>query len=122
MNNENRRSVLHVEINNDIDDTDGGLPLSGEDGGTDSYVGLSDREDIDKDATEEDAIVENEMDGVIMHYTDKQHEEFEMNENLEHGFKDIELRPEVKAVKPEAEAARQGVEATTLVNQGWMMV
>ncbi|CAF2141411.1 unnamed protein product [Brassica rapa subsp. narinosa] len=84
VNNENRRSVLPVEINNDINDTYGGLPLSGEDGRTDSYVGLSDREGIDKYATEENAIVENKMDGVIMLYIDKQHEEFEMNENLEH--------------------------------------
>ena len=45
-----------------------------------------------------------------------------MNENLVHGFKDTELRPEVEAIKPEAEAARLGVEATTVVNQGWMMV
>ncbi|KAF8115388.1 hypothetical protein N665_0027s0004 [Sinapis alba] len=61
VNNEKCRSVLHVKINSDIYDAYGGLPLSGEDDGMDdSYVGLSDREDVDTDETKENETEEDE--------------------------------------------------------------
>ena len=100
VNHDKCRSVLHVEISSDLDDTYGGLPLSGDDDGTDdSYVGLSDGEDIDteEDGTAEDGTEQegtkqdgtgqdHDMDGVVTLYTVEQHEDFEMHENLEHGY------------------------------------
>ncbi|KAF8113124.1 hypothetical protein N665_0056s0029 [Sinapis alba] len=112
VNNEKYRSVLHVEISNDIYDAYGGLPLSGEDDGTnDSYVGLSDREDADtyeteedeteedetkedgtkedgakEDETEKDGTEKTEMDGVVTLYTAEKQQDTEMHENLEHGY------------------------------------
>ncbi|XP_056848648.1 protein FAR1-RELATED SEQUENCE 5-like [Raphanus sativus] len=130
VNHDKCRSVLHVEISSDMDDTYGGLPLSG-DGETDeSYVGLSDGEDTDteEDETDEDESEEDEteqdgdeqdgtnhdheMDGMVTLYTAEQHENFELHENLEHGYEGTEVGMEV-------EAAREGVEATTVVEEEW---
>ncbi|KAF8092700.1 hypothetical protein N665_0403s0008 [Sinapis alba] len=112
VNNEKCRSVLYMEIINDIYDAYGGMPLSGQDDGTDdSYVGLSDREDADTDETEEDETEEDgtkedgakedgtkedetekdgtekvEMDGVATLYPAEQQQYIEMHENLEHGY------------------------------------
>ncbi|KAF8099841.1 hypothetical protein N665_0236s0003 [Sinapis alba] len=134
VNHDKCKSVLHVEISSDMDDTYGGLPLSGDDDGTDdSYVGLSDGEDadtyiieedgteedgpekdgIEKDGTEQDVTdQDHEMDGVVTLYTAEQHEDFEMHGNLEHGYEGAEVRVEV-------EAAIAGVEATTVIEEEW---
>ncbi|KAF8107854.1 hypothetical protein N665_0116s0059 [Sinapis alba] len=141
VNNEKCRSVLHVEINKDIYDAYGALPLSEKDDGTDdNYVGLSDRKDADtneseeneyeedeskedgtkedgtkedgtkEDGTEKDGTENVEMDGVVTLYTAEQQQDIEMHENLEHGYEGTEVRAEV-------EAARPGVEATTVVDE-----
>ncbi|KAG5377716.1 hypothetical protein IGI04_025558 [Brassica rapa subsp. trilocularis] len=100
VNHDKYRSVLHVEISNDMDDTYGGISLSGDDDETDdSYVGLYDGDDDETDdiylglsdgneenGTEQDRTdQDHEMDGVVALYTAEQHEDIEMHENLEHG-------------------------------------
>ncbi|KAF8088741.1 hypothetical protein N665_0531s0014 [Sinapis alba] len=86
VNNEKCRSVLHVEINIDIENAYGGLSLSEEDDGTDdSYVGLSDRGDVDTDETEEDEIEEDELRKMKLRKMEQQ-QDIEMHENLEHGY------------------------------------
>ncbi|XP_013633381.1 PREDICTED: uncharacterized protein LOC106339116 [Brassica oleracea var. oleracea] len=111
VNHDKCRSVLHVEISSDMDDTYGGMSLSGDDDETDdSYVGLSDgteEDDTEQDGTDQD----HEMDGVVALYTPEQHEDIEMHENLEHGYEGTEVRVEEEAGRAEVEAARSGVEA-----------
>ncbi|KAF3594106.1 hypothetical protein DY000_02022740 [Brassica cretica] len=85
-----------------MDDTYGGMSLSGDDDETDdSYVGLSDGDDDEtddsyvglSDGTEEDGTEQDgtdqdhEIDGVVALYTAEQREDIEMHENLEHGYK-----------------------------------
>ncbi|CAN6871738.1 unnamed protein product [Brassica oleracea] len=83
-----------------MDDTYGGMSLSGDDDETDdSYVGLSDGDDDETDDS----------------YVTEQREDIEMHENLEHGYEGTEVRVEVEATRAEVEAARVGVEATRAV-------
>ena len=121
VNHDKCRSVLHVEISSDMDDTYGGMSLLGDDDETDdSYVGLSDEDDDEtddsyvglSDGTEEDDTEQDgtdqdhEMDGVVALYTPEQHEDIEMHENLEHGYEGTEVRLEEEAGGAEVEAAR----------------
>uniref|UniRef100_A0A0D3ASR8 SWIM-type domain-containing protein n=1 Tax=Brassica oleracea var. oleracea TaxID=109376 RepID=A0A0D3ASR8_BRAOL len=126
VNHDKCRSVLHVEISSDMDDTYGGMSLLGDDDETDdSYVGLSDgteEDDTEQDGTDQD----HEMDGVVALYTPEQHEDIEMHENLEHGYEGTEVRVEEEAGGAEVEAARAGVaaarggvEATAAVEEEW---
>ena len=148
VNHDKCRSVLHVEISCDMDDTYGDPSLSGDDDEPDdSYVALSDGDDDEtddsyvglSDGTEEDGTEQDgtdqdrEMDGMVALYTAEQHEDIEMHENLEHGYEGTEARAEVEAARAgveaaraEVEAARAGVEAargvvqaTTAVEEEW---
>uniref|UniRef100_A0A0D3C175 MULE transposase domain-containing protein n=1 Tax=Brassica oleracea var. oleracea TaxID=109376 RepID=A0A0D3C175_BRAOL len=85
-----------MQISSDMDDTYGGMSLSGDDDETDdSYVGLSDGDDDETDDS----------------YVAEQHEDIEVHENLEHGYEGKEVRVEEEAARAEVEAARAGVEA-----------